>query len=220
MRAELERSASEHAEPERSASKHAEPESSASKRGKRERSTSNRERSGAERIRVAWSVPRRFLRDDDVRAAVRAALRHGGREHLEVDVALVSDAELASIHERFLDDPTPTDVISFDLGEDGDGPAAEVYASVDRAIEVARKRGSATSDELRLYVVHGTLHLCGFDDHEAVDRARMRRAESAVLRALEASTRSGSGSLERSKSSRGGTRDRIPHQKTGKRSER
>jgi hypothetical protein len=77
-----------------------------------------------------------------VRASVRAALRHGGREHLEVDVALVSDEELASIHDRFLDDPSPTDVISFDLGEDGDGPAAEVYASVDRAIEVARKRGS------------------------------------------------------------------------------
>ena len=156
-----------------------------------------------------------------MRASVRAALRHGGREHLEVDVALVSDEELASIHDRFLDDPSPTDVISFDLGEDGDGPAAEVYASVDRAIEVARKRGSGASDELRLYVVHGTLHLCGFDDREPGERARMRRAESAVLRGLErASTRSGTTPLERTNVPRGGTRARVPHRKTGKRSGR
>lgn len=163
----------------------------------------------AGKIEVAWSVPRGILHDRDVRTAVRAALLHGGREQLEVDVALVSDEELASIHERFLDDPSPTDVISFDLGEGGEGPAAEIYVSVDRAIEVARKRGVPASDELRLYLVHGTLHLCGYDDRQPGDRARMRRAESAVL-----------GVLRGANAPRDGTRDRSPHEKTGKRSRR
>ncbi len=161
------------------------------------------------KIEVAWSVPRGILHDRDVRTAVRAALRHGGREQLEVDVALVSDEELASIHERFLDDPSPTDVISFDLGEGGGGPAGEVYVSVDRAIEVARKRGVPASDELRLSLVHGALHLCGYDDREPGDRARMRRAESAVL-----------GALGRANAPRDGTRGSSPHEKTGKRSRR
>ena len=70
--------------------------------------------------------------------------------------------------------------------------------SVDRAIEVARKRGVPASDELRLYLVHGALHLCGYDDREPGDRARMRRAESAVL-----------GALGRAKAPRDGTRDRF-----------
>jgi probable rRNA maturation factor len=157
-------------------------------------------------VNVAWSVPRRFLSDRAVREAVRAALRHGDRPEIDVDVALVSDAELASIHGRFLDDPSETDVISFDLGEGDDGPAAEIYVSVERAVEVARRRDLPTARELRLYVVHGALHLCGFDDHERGDRARMRRAESAVL-----------DELERSRSKHDGTRGPISHRKTKKR---
>ena len=75
-------------------------------------------------------------------------------------------------------------MISFDLGEDGDGLAAEIYVSVDRARAVARDRGERVERELALYLVHGALHLCGFDDRSAKDRARMRAAESLVLEAL------------------------------------
>jgi probable rRNA maturation factor len=113
---------------------------------------------------------------------VRAALEHGNRPEISVSVALVSDAELAAIHGRFLGDPSPTDVISFELGDDGGGPSAEICASVERAAAVARRRGVSPASELRLYLVHGALHLCGFDDDAPRDRARMRRAEAVVLR--------------------------------------
>jgi probable rRNA maturation factor len=116
-----------------------------------------------------------------VRAAVRAALAHGGRGGIDVEVALVSDRRLAAIHGRFLGDPAVTDVISFDLeGADG-GAAGEIYVSVDRARKIARERGCAAAEELRLYLVHGALHLCGFDDRSPGDRSRMRDAEALVL---------------------------------------
>ncbi len=113
---------------------------------------------------------------------MRAALEHGKRPEVSVSVALVSDAELAAIHGRFLGDPSPTDVISFELGDE-DGPGAEICVSVERAAAVARRRGVSPASELRLYLIHGALHLCGFDDHAPRDRARMRRAEAFVLRA-------------------------------------
>jgi probable rRNA maturation factor len=74
-------------------------------------------------------------------------------------------------------------VIAFDLGA-GPGPGGEVYVSVERAREVAARRGVPPGRELALYVVHGALHLCGFDDRRSTERAAMRAAEAAVLSAL------------------------------------
>lgn len=135
-------------------------------------------------VDVAWDVAARPLSDDDARAAVEAALAHGGRPGLEVGVVFVDDPTLAALHARFLDDPTPTDVIAFDLGAEGPGPAAELYASVDCAQRVAAERGVSAARELALYLVHGALHLCGLDDHDEGERAAMRAAERAVLGGL------------------------------------
>jgi probable rRNA maturation factor len=87
------------------------------------------------------------------------------------------------LHARFLHDPAPTDVISFELGDDG-GPEAEIYVSVDRARVVAKERGVAVREELLLYLVHGSLHLCGLDDRTPLQCRRMRAAEAAVLASL------------------------------------
>lgn len=134
---------------------------------------------------VCWDVPGpRLLSDSEVRAAVAMALAHGRRPGLSVAVVFVSDPRLAELHERYLGDPTPTDVMAFDLGAPGLGPAGEVYVSVDRARAVALARDLAPDRELALYVVHGCLHLCGYDDHRPRDRARMRAAERVVLARL------------------------------------
>lgn len=134
-------------------------------------------------VALAWRVRARPLGDAAVRAAVRAGLAHGGRPRIGVSVVLVGDRELARMHARWLGDPARTDVITFDLGEGG-GPAGELYVSVERALAVARERGVPAARELALYIVHGALHLCGFDDRTSADRRRMRAAESAVLDAL------------------------------------
>ena len=135
-------------------------------------------------IEITWTVEARPLTDEAGRAAVDAALAHGGRAGLAVEVVLLDDPSLAALHEQWLGDPSVTDVMAFDLGDEGEGPAAEVYASVDRARELAGQRGVDWGRELALYLVHGTLHLCGHDDHEDEERAAMRAAEAAVMEEL------------------------------------
>lgn len=96
--------------------------------------------------------------------------------HRDVVVALVDDRTIAELHGRYLDDPTPTDVLSF--------PHGEIVVSGDTARREARARGIDPLHELVLYVVHGALHLAGHRDGKPKDRARMRRAEREVLKAL------------------------------------
>lgn len=136
-------------------------------------------------VSITWDVPEAPVDDARLERACAAALAHGGRAGLAVDVIVVDDPTLTELHGRFLNDPTPTDVITFDLGEDGgEGPAGELYVSLDCAMRVAAERGVALERELCLYVVHGALHLCGLDDHEPAERAAMRAAEAAVLAGL------------------------------------
>lgn len=123
-----------------------------------------------------------------VRRAVAAALEVGGGEwsRRELSVVFVDDADLARMHDDWLDDPTLTDVITFDLREDPSGPAGELYVSVERALDVSARRRIEPLRELLLYVVHGVLHLCGFDDHDPLDRRRMRAAERRAFARIEA----------------------------------
>ncbi|MFN0006957.1 MAG: rRNA maturation RNase YbeY [Planctomycetota bacterium] len=167
------------------------------------------QRRGPGSVGIAWEVRARPITDRAIRTAVRAALAHGDRAGIAVEVALVSDRTLASIHGRFLGDPAPTDVISFDLGEEDGGPAGEIYVSVDRARAVARERGDSIERELALYLVHGALHLCGFDDRSPRQRARMRAAEALVLAGLGLPSSA-------PRRARGGTRGPIVNRKTKK----
>ncbi|MBL8734043.1 MAG: rRNA maturation RNase YbeY [Planctomycetes bacterium] len=119
-------------------------------------------------------VDRRFLR-----RVVRATLAHADRLEMPVSLLLTTDAGIAVLHQEHLDDPTPTDVMSF-LVDGG----AEIVVSVDTARRVAREHGHTLRAELALYVVHGLLHLCGHDDVRAHDRRRMREAERLVMQRL------------------------------------
>ena len=115
-----------------------------------------------------------------LREVVRATLTHVDRLDLPVSLLLTDDAEIAQIHADYLDDPTPTDVISFALEE-----GAELVVSVQTARRVAREQGHTIRAEVALYVVHGLLHCCGYDDIRARDRKRMREAERAVMTKLQ-----------------------------------
>ena len=119
-----------------------------------------------------------------IRRAVGAALAHGGRPGVALALTFVDDAALTALHGEYLDDSSATDVMAFDLGEEGLGPVGELYVSVERAARVAARRGVSVERELTLYVVHGVLHLCGFDDRNPQARAQMRAAEARVMRVL------------------------------------
>jgi len=101
-----------------------------------------------------------------------------------VSIALLDDAEMSRLHVDHLGDAAPTDVLSFDLRERG-ARAGEYEAAIAIGVDVARRearrRRLPFEREIALYLVHGLLHLAGFDDHDPRDRARMRRAERRVL---------------------------------------
>lgn len=107
----------------------------------------------------------------------------GGCPDGELSLVFLTDAALAKLHADFLDDPSTTDVITFE-GSPGAGTAGEVCVSVDTALNYAAARGRDPSEELTLYIVHGWLHLAGYDDLEPVKKRRMRAAEKRAMRLL------------------------------------
>jgi len=94
----------------------------------------------------------------------------------------VGDRAIRRLHHDHLGLDSATDVLAFPFAGAG-GLLGEVVASADTAWREARARGVRPADELLLYVVHGVLHLLGFDDHAPADRKRMRAAERRALRA-------------------------------------
>lgn len=106
----------------------------------------------------------------------------------ELSLALLSEEALADLHGRFLDDPSPTDVITFP-GDPDDDFAGEICLSAERAHDEATCRREPFARELTLYVIHGWLHLCGLDDRTEPDRDVMRAAEARLLSDLEAADR-------------------------------
>jgi len=112
-----------------------------------------------------------------------AAAFAGGCPPGELSVAFLTDAALARLHGRFLDDPAPTDVITFE-GAAAFGTAGEICVSADAAARQAGRAAGPLSRELTLYVVHGWLHLAGYDDRTPAAKRVMRRAEARALRLL------------------------------------
>ena len=109
----------------------------------------------------------------------------------ELSIAFVDDATIAKIHEAFMGDPSPTDVITFP-GDPSMDSAGEIIVSVDHACERASELGEPFHLELSLYLIHGWLHLAGYDDRSEPDRAKMRAAEKEALALLKTTPEAGS----------------------------
>jgi probable rRNA maturation factor len=102
----------------------------------------------------------------------------------ELSLVFLTDPALARLHANFLNDPTTTDVITFE-GDPALGTAGEICISADTAATFAREHRRDFSAELTLYVVHGWLHLAGHDDLVPAKKRAMRRAEIRAMRVLE-----------------------------------
>lgn len=96
---------------------------------------------------------------------------------------LNSDAELRAMNKQFLDHDYETDVLTFDLSKEGSNYIeGEIYISIDRVEAQAAHYGVSIDDELDRVLIHGLLHLIGFNDIEASDKAAMTQAEDEALR--------------------------------------
>jgi probable rRNA maturation factor len=119
---------------------------------------------------------------DRLAALAACVLRGEGVNRASISIALVDDAAIHRVNRAHLDHDCPTDVISFLLSEPGEAElAGELVVSTQTAVAMAAQLEVPPWNELALYVVHGLLHLCGYDDSSDEDARIMRTREKMAL---------------------------------------
>ncbi len=118
-----------------------------------------------------------------IREAVAAALDLFSSDLAEVTIVISDSAELRELNQRFRQTDRTTDVLSFPAPEQVGSILGDVILNWDLAENQARTRQVRPVDEAAMLAVHGVLHLLGFDDHTESDRAAMRQAMNAAIRA-------------------------------------
>ena len=118
-----------------------------------------------------------------VRFVLGAEKQRGG---WAVTVVLVADDELRALHQRFMGIDEETDVMTFPLGEELRG--GDIVVSVHRASEQAASYGHTAPRELEFLVVHGVLHLTGWDDGDAAMRSAMLARQGELLLTFDSSS--------------------------------
>jgi probable rRNA maturation factor len=124
---------------------------------------------------------------EPIRRAVAAVLDNAHIDQATVGVAVVDNHQIRHLNREFLNHDYPTDVLSFRLNDDGVALEGDVIVSREMAAQVAVELGDAewtAERELLLYVVHGTLHLVGYDDKTEPQREQMQQQERVVLARL------------------------------------
>jgi len=121
---------------------------------------------------------------------VRRVIKEEGRSAKSLSIVLTDNRHIRDLSNEYLGRDAPTDVISFPL-EDLDWPGGyasnnggingEIIASAERALEQAKAIHGNPEAELLLYLVHGLLHLIGYDDRTPQDAKRMHAREDALL---------------------------------------
>ncbi|HVT83060.1 MAG TPA: rRNA maturation RNase YbeY [Phycisphaerae bacterium] len=99
------------------------------------------------------------------------------------NILLVGDQEMRKLHRRHLQDPTTTDVLTFDMREDPQSDAVELdtVLCIDEARRRADELGHPVENELLLYALHSLLHVRGHDDVTPAQAARMHQREDEIL---------------------------------------
>jgi probable rRNA maturation factor len=116
-----------------------------------------------------------------IRRAVRRVLSDAGIRRGVVSVAVVDDATIRRLNARHLGHDEATDVLSFVLERTGDALEGEIVVSAQTAAAQAPRFDSDAAGELLLYVIHGALHLVGYDDSSEAPRAQMQERERHYL---------------------------------------
>lgn len=98
----------------------------------------------------------------------------------DINIIFCSDNYILDINQRFLGHDYFTDIITFDYCE-GEKLSGDLFISVDSVRENSVQYGTEFSDELGRVMVHGILHLIGYDDHTAAQQKQMRAKEDYYL---------------------------------------
>ncbi|MCA9407292.1 MAG: rRNA maturation RNase YbeY [Candidatus Omnitrophica bacterium] len=122
--------------------------------------------------------PQRILR------IIKKILQHEKVAQATLTIIFVSHQKIRALNKKYLHKDYATDVLAFDLRDDHKKRRTilgDIAISVDAAVKNARVFQSTVDREIVLYVVHGILHLLGYDDHSLADIKRMRRKEQELM---------------------------------------
>jgi rRNA maturation RNase YbeY len=113
---------------------------------------------------------------------IKEVIAEEGYELTRIDYIFCSDEFLLEVNRTHLDHDFYTDIITFPLN--ANPIIAEIYISIERVKENATSYSVPFQDELLRVIIHGILHLCGYDDHEETDIAFIRKREEYYLKKL------------------------------------
>lgn len=124
---------------------------------------------------------------DLVSSICREVVLSEGQTCHEVSIHFVEEATICELHDEYFQDPSPTDCISFPIDDETETEwriLGEIFISPKAALDYSSDKKLNSYEELTLYLVHGLLHLLGYDDKEEKERQIMRSKEASKLALL------------------------------------
>jgi probable rRNA maturation factor len=132
-------------------------------------------------IALSNQQSRHPIDESQLTEASKIVLQDSAFSSAAISLAVVDNETIHELNRRHLQHDWPTDVLSFVLENHGGHLEGEVILSADTAATAAEEHGHSVADEQLLYVIHGTLHLVGYDDKADLDAQEMRAAEIRYL---------------------------------------
>ena len=120
------------------------------------------------------------LDQESIRGLLELVLSDNKHQAAEINIIITDDDSLRLMKKEYFDQDVYTDIIAFNIDEDPF--EGELYISHDRVSDNAKKFDQTFEGELKRILIHGTLHLCGFDDQTKEDKLKMTSMEESYLK--------------------------------------
>lgn len=128
------------------------------------------------------TIPFYFRHRGFMKAFLMKLFKKEGKEVEQVNYIFCSDEQLLAINQQYLNHDYYTDIITFELSPKGHALISDIYISVDRVRDNARLLNDHFSNELRRIIIHGALHLCGYQDKTPQSKKEMTVKEDFYLK--------------------------------------
>jgi len=120
------------------------------------------------------------LDQESIRGLLELVLSDNKHQTAEINIIITDDDSLRLMKKEYFNQDVYTDIIAFNIDEDPF--EGELYISHDRVSDNAKKFDQTFEGELKRILIHGTLHLCGFDDQTQEDKLKMTSMEENYLK--------------------------------------
>ena len=123
----------------------------------------------------------KFQGKNNFKAWLKKVADKEGLKIKDLNYIFCSDEYLHKINVDYLDHDTLTDIITFDNSEDESTIEGDIFVSIERVKENSQTLNTVFDEEIKRVIVHGLLHLCGYDDHSIEEKTEMRRLENKYI---------------------------------------